>query len=223
MGFVKKGPRRRKRYVRGRRSKGRGGMWYLDKASKALSVAYAVKELVNVERKKLDRVYSGNITSTQNTPIMNFTQIAQGDSDTQREGNSIKVVGITLNYGWRATSGSTSTASSVRVVLVQDNQQIADLAADYTDVFNLNNIHSLLNRNTVGRFKILYDAIHIVSNANGTPGGNKKIYIPLQHHVRYNGNMNSDIQKGGIVLYALSDDAQGVSLDIQARTSYIDN
>ncbi len=198
--------------------------WYKWKAVQAYDVATAVRKLVNVEKKKLDLSHSGNILSSTTSARLNFTAIATGDGPNQREGNSIKVVRLYGKGTIRVNSASTSTASNLRVVIIRDNQQIADTTPTWTDIYALADHNSLLNTATVGRYSVLWDRRYTVSNQNGSPGRAFEFNIPLQQHVRYNSTASTDIQKNGMYMFAISDESvNGVDLSVQARTTYIDN
>ena len=94
-------PYKRRRYSR-RRPYARAHS-ALSAASKALTVAYGVKKLINVERK----AHTLNITTSPATAgsVIGLSQIAQGDTFGERNGNSILVKSIQLR-GHFTTTGS---------------------------------------------------------------------------------------------------------------------
>lgn len=201
--------------------------WYKKKysamevASKAWSAAKWLKSMVNVERKVLQTT---NNTSISTVPaVTHLSAIPQGDTQSQREGNSVKAIylGIrsTITCNISATSGSFN-----RIVVVLDTQQVGDTSPSWSDVFTSPDARSFLNPNTLGRFKILYDKVH-----NLTLGGNYEnkyveINIPLQHHLRYNGTASSDIQKGGLYYMVVGDQGTNTTThNMNSRLRYVDN
>lgn len=220
--------RRRRRYTRRRRSV----PWYnkkytpLQLAQKAISGVRYLSGLVNSEKFKHDVTSSSTITRAGT--MLHLTNIAQGDGDGQRTGNSIFVrnVGIRFSVLYNAQSGASMT-QRVKMMLLIDTQQVGDALPTPSDVLDITGSGSaplsFLNDQTVGRFKVLKsrmytlypDKMNIVSQWN----------VNLRHHVRYNGAAASDIQKGGIYLLMISseDNTQPPAVERNIRVSYHDN
>lgn len=213
-------PKNYRRRYRRRRRRQNAASGYLSTASKALSVAYAVKRLVNVEKKKHTIQYS--TTPSTSGSLQAASQIAQGDSEIQRDGNSVKATLFSLNY--TLTQHASATATFARVMMIRDNQQIADTTPAVIDVLQSpSDINSFLNPSTVGRFTIFYDQIHALSS-NGNHTVSKRVNIPMQSHIRFNGSASTDVQKGGLYILQLSSEATNApTLNGTLRVAYVDN
>lgn len=217
---------RRRRYTRRRKSV----PWYnkkytpLQLAQKAISGVRYLKGLVNSEKFKHDMTSSSTITRTGT--MLHLTNIAQGDGDGQRTGNSIFVrnVGIRFSILYN-TSGA--SAQRVRMMLVIDSQQVGDTLPSVSDVLDVAGTASaplsFLNDQTVGRFKVLKSRMYTVyADKNNIVS---QWNINLRHHVRYNGAAATDIQKGGIYLLMVSseDNTNPPAVERNIRVAYHDN
>lgn len=214
---------RRGRYMRRRRYKSRyttlGASRFL--AQKALRGVRYLKGLVNAEKYHLDTVVSAAISTTPS--ITHLTAVANGDGDGARTGNSILLRGLSFSMTWNMNASATNTW--IRMVLVQDTQQIGDTAPAFTDVFDSgsSNIINLLNKNTLGRFKIIRDKV-ISFSSNSKTDYQKKGFIKFYNHVRYNGTASSDIQKMGLYLMFVSSEATNTpTVSSFWRIFYYDN
>lgn len=193
----------------------------LSVASKALMVANQVSRLMNVEMKKATVQETTDSLSTTANSMGTLTSIVQGDGKEARDGNSILIKSIQLRYF--AYGHASARVTAIRILLVRDLQQVADTVPSMSDVLEQDNCTSYLNPDTVGRFKILYDKVHVL-NDNSSQQVYKEIYLPCSYHVRYNGTAAADIQKGGIYLYGVSTEATNTAtVKWSARLTYVDN
>lgn len=216
-----------KRFRKGRKRSAKKVSWYDKKysvgelAQKAMAGVWKLKGLVNSEMLKKDKQITGTVDSTGS--VTHVTDIAQGDGEGTRTGNSIFC--RALNWKgqvFRTTSGN--ALQSFRIMVVQDGQQITDSGPGVTDILESATVYSHLNKNTVGRFKVLYNRVFLMSST-GELGKNVNINIPMRHHVRYNGSATSDIAKGGLYVLLLSDQSSTnyPSIQSELRLSYHDN
>lgn len=211
---------RRRPFRRYRRKPKPQGLW--GTAQKALSLARSVKKLINVEHKKFDASYNAAVSNAQVTPIAELCYIAQGDTESSRNGNSIKVEGITMKGSFKVNGSATTVGDLIRLLVIQDNQQVADTAPSYSTIFESASPDALLNSESVGRFSILYDKKFVLSSQS--PVRSFDVSLNMQHHVRYNGTAATDIQKGGLYVFCLSDTAANhPTINLNSRTKYIDN
>lgn len=209
----------RRRYNRRPRYTTMGAAGFL--AKKAIRGVRYLKGLVNAEKYHLDTVVSGAISTTPS--VTHLTAIATGDGDGARTGNSILMRGLSFSMTWNMNASATNTW--IRMVLVQDTQQIGDTTPAFTDIFDSgsSNIINLLNKNTLGRFKILRDKV-ISFSSNSKTDYSKKGFIRFYNHVRYNGTASSDIQKMGLYLLFVSNEATNTpTVSSVWRVFYYDN
>lgn len=191
-------------------------------ARKAWSGLKYLRTLVNVEHKKFDGTHTATV-GTSPTSIFNPTAIAQGDTDQTRNGNSILCKSLWVKGS--VTLHASATVSQVRIIVSVDKQQTADTAPSFTDIIDptfSDNIHAPLNNETVGRFTILRD--FIVTVDTNKPVKEFKIYKKMLHHMRFNGALSTDIQKGGIYVSAVSNEATNQPTVLSAsRLTFVDN
>lgn len=181
-----------------------------------------LRSLVNVEKKKFDAENIATIGTGAVTPV-DPSLIAQGDSDQSRNGNSILVNGLLLKGTMvkHASSGS----QRMRILVLIDLQQVADSDPSYTNIIDpsfTDQILAPLNNESVGRYKILMNRVFTLDT--NKPNQTFQTYFKLSHHIRYNGTASTDVQKGGIYVFAVGDDnTNQAALTIQSRTYFYDN
>ncbi len=196
---------------------------YLNTASKALAVAYAVKKLVNVEFRTITTAFTSDPNATGAT--VNLTAIAQGDDIANRQGNKIRCKHISVK-GHIQINGS-ATISQVRMMIVRDNNgsttqpTIASLFTSAT-VFRQGK-NKLGDPQTNSRFTVLWDRFVNLDSTN-----QEQVYIKwsssLDHHIFFTGTASTNEGKGHMYLFIVSNEATndpGVSID--AMVKFIDN
>lgn len=200
------------RYKRRSNYRRRGGYTTMGSALYLAKKAYRginyLKGLVNSEKYHLDTSISGQTINTAGV-VSHLTAIAQGDNDPGRTGNSIFVRG--LSYSFSLNMNASATNTWVRFVILIDTQQVGDTSPGITTVFESVNVGALMNHLTLGRFKIIRDKVYVFNSSNLT-SIQKKGYISMRHHVRFNGTADTDIQKGGIYLMLVSN--EGTNLPV---------
>lgn len=193
-------------------------------AQKAWKGVKYIKSLVNVEKKHHDVLVDSAISATGS--ITNLVQIAQGDTDQTRSGNSI--LGQTEYIQFAVNQHASATNTFFRLMVVRDNQQISDTAPAIGDIldstFSSQYVVAPLNNEFgIGRFSVLCDKRFALS-ANGSTSRIDKIFIPVRKHVRYNGSATSDIQKGGLYLLLVSNEATNTpTFEAVCRFAFTDN
>lgn len=222
-------PYRRRPARRSRRRRRPAASSYMTKAAKVATMALAayrgvnyLKGLVNAEKHFLTNAGSASITNSGG--VIALHGVAQGDTINDRNGNSIFARSLS---GWLSLSRSQSAGNAVQVIklaIVQDMQQVADSDPSYTSIWNAVSPLALTAVTQLGRYKILWSrVVHLDITSN--VGAVKKVFLPMKHHIRYNGTATSDIQKGGLYLTYTTD--QTVSnypdLGYNLRLSFYDN
>lgn len=218
---------RRKRFSKKSRTS-RKSSWYNKKysvgdvAMGAWKTAKYLKGLVNVEFKKYDKSGTGTINSTG--AITHITDIAQGDTDQSRNGNSLLLKSINLKF--QIAMNGSSAGSIVRCLVFHDKQQVGDTSPSVSDVLDGDAVSPLLaplNNLTVGRFSILFDRMYKMGNSSD-PIKIIKMYRKCLSHVRFNGTASTDIQKNGLYFLLVSNEPTNVpTVSYQSRLTFIDN
>lgn len=198
--------------------------WYkrkytpMELAQKAAQGVWYLKGLVNSER--LSGINASSMGVGITGEIQHITNIAQGDTITGRTGNSVFVRSILGRQNFEKNSSATIT--HIRQVIFIDLQQVTD--ADPTPGMLLDSVSVLspLSTQTQGRFKILSSRMFTLTEQN--PTKDVYFYKNLRHHVRYNGTSAGDIQKGGIYVMTLSNEASNEpTCRYNWKVSYHDN
>lgn len=169
---------------------------------------------------------SGPTTTTPNgtATVLHITAIDQGDLDSNRTGFSILAKNLFIKFFVGRNPSATSTI--LRLVVVQDKQQIGDTSPGYSDVFTSTSTLSQYNNATSGRFTILHDRTIVLDAVS-----NSTMYYTYKHsfagksnHIRFNGAAGSDIQKNGIYLFLISSEGTNTPTVISnTRFTYHDN
>lgn len=211
-----------RKYVR----RGRKGKTYQKKNTNFVSKVKSIVRNQVLERKRITQGTAAVITNT-GTIKYSLHNIAQGDDEDERIGNVITATGFSYK-GTLYNNGSATNGTMVRIILFQDYQQVSDIEPDYDDVFQSNTIDSELNLTNKGRFKILWSSLFTINM--GFSGQVVKRYIqkwikfkrPIK--IRYNGTAGTDIQKNGLYLTMISDQATNTpTLDDRFTMYYVDN
>lgn len=196
--------------------------------SQVKSLQSVVKKLAPEIKYDETDISATNITSTG--AVVHLTPIAQGDTQDTRTGNTINVVSLAVRGAFVFASDA-PVDGSCRILIVKDNQQIADTTPTAQDIiddsfFTANPVVNLPNDLNFGRFSILYSSKLYVLRRMGL---NTSVFgVPTQSHnfeynwsgnikVSYNGNSAGDIQKNGLYFVILSD-ASGSTLDFAGIT-----
>lgn len=215
---------RRKTYGRGR--KGAGSSQWLDRKYSVRDVASAawkgvqyIKTLINSETHKLDTAISTTVSSTG--AITHVSAIGQGDGLTQRTGNSVLCSYVA--YKVRYAKHASATSSVVRCMILRDNQQVADTAPAVGDILDTGNVVAFYSAINAGRFQILSDRVHVMDAGCGI-GVYASESITLNKHIRFNGSATTDIQKGGLYILLISNEATNVAdVGMTVRIGWHDN
>lgn len=192
-------------------------------AKSAVSTAAMLKGIINSEKKKVDIDVSAATLDRAGT-VWHLTQISQGDTLSQRNGNSILLKHVSIRCYLNAATSS--VGDLCRLYVIQDTQQVSDATPTFADIFYTVNGNMLLNTNTVGRYRILAQKDVHLSTA-GQALKSCDLDIPMDDHVRYNGTAATDVQKGGIYLVAMSTVTTGAvnkpGITWLSRCTYYDN
>lgn len=192
-------------------------------ASKALTGVNALRQIINSERIYHTDHSTYNPSSTGT--VTHVTQISQGDGNFgNRTGNSILVKSLQFNMSLSRNASATA-ATLVRVMFFTDLRQVADTAPSISDILVTTSTVALKNSQATlsGRFKVIYDQTFCLDTSQGITKTDKA-YFDLNQHVMFNGSATSDIDKGGIYMLTLSNEATNTpTLVVSYRISYYDN
>ncbi len=195
-------------------------------AGQALTVAYGVKKLMNVEFKFHDVQFTSANISTS-AKITELTNIPQGDTDQSRDGAQVKLTKINIRY--MITAHASDPTTLVRVMLVHDrqtNQAIYEILDLLQDTSANDSICSLLNLDNKYRFAILYNKVHTFSD-NWKEASFHEINKTLNLKIRYDNSTPdiTDLTSSSLSLVMISTSASTnfPVATVFARLRYVDN
>ncbi len=153
--------------------------------------------------------------------IVQLTNIVQGLTDITRMGTKITITGIQLRY-----IANDDITNGYRMMVIMDRQTngVIYTAADLLeDVTTTDVMISPLNRDNKGRFKVLYDRLHLLSVA-GVANVQGRRFFRMNTEVRFDGNAG-DISDLTTNSYSLLHVAQIASMNptIFVRLFFTDN
>ncbi len=212
-------PYRRRRYKR----RPRATAWY-NKRHSAMSLAVKtakyVKKYLNVERKLFDTTVSATVSSTGN--ITHLSAVPLGDTQNSRDGVSVKATGLFIRAEY-TEHASVVGATFLRCMIIRDNRQVASSTPAIATILQTVSRNSFLNEDTLGRFNVLSDRIHTLSNV-GTVGKHFEVNLPMNSHLRWNADLGSNIESNGLYIVLISNQGTNVPLvGFEARLRYVDN
>lgn len=205
----------RRKFYRRRNRRSSGGMWSL--AKKAASKV--VKYYLNPEYKFLEA--TNTVTPSNTGSVQPISIITQGDQNTMRSGNEIKVTSILI----RATvsKGASATASKLRMILFSDVSSNGAVPA-LADLLQTADVNAPLNRVNGTRFKIIKDWSYVLDSDD--PKKNLYFFKKVQHHIHYltTDNTNGSLGQGPIYLAFVSDESTNVpQVAYSTRMRFLDN
>ena len=165
---------------------------------------------------------SGGISSSGS--VVSCNQIAQGDTNTTRTGNVITASGLYIK-GTLKNSASASAGTYFRFALVRDNQQVGDTSPAFTDIYETAFPTSGLKKSNLGRFSILATKEYYINQSYASQVVLKpfKHFQKLSSKIRYNGVATTDIQKNGLYIAVVSDQATNTpTFDVIIRLHFTD-
>lgn len=216
----KRQPQKRKPAGLFRRAMGAGAMAY-----SALVMAKRLKDMVNIEYKALDTATSVNNVDWTGNIRYPLASITQGDTDSNRIGDSIKLQNYTLRY--RCVWNPATTYSQIRLLIVEDKQARFSQGALTTSSLltqNATAYATMGNKVYDNRFmtKILYDkTINLYADH---PVSEQDIVIPLNFHAQFDGSTGR--RTGDLFVCCISNIAPGANapfIDFVERITYTDN
>lgn len=197
-------PIRRSKRTRSRRTK----PWYkrkynaLQLAAKAAKGVWYLKGLVNSEM--LHNQSLSSTTIPNSGILIPVNGIAQGDTASGRTGNSVLMRNLLLKCSFEQNASATIT--TYRMMIILDKQAIADTVPSATDVLESANPMSPLATASAGRFQVLKQWFFTTDDTKSQTR-TIEYYRNMRIHARYNGTANTDIQKNGLYILVIADQA----------------
>ncbi len=194
-------------------------------AQKALALAKYLKGIVNVEYKIINTTGTG-IAITVAPIITPISNIQIGDTNLLRDGSNLKVV--SLRWAYTIVQHASAVATSVRCLVVKDNQTNGAIYVGADVLTNLAagiGINSPRNLDNLGRFSVLYDKVHTFSDS-GSVVAHRRVYKKQQVKLRYSGNAGdiTDLSMQSYSLFFLSNETTNQpTITFHNQLRFVDN
>lgn len=183
------------------------------------------KLLRNEEVKMFDTQFTAN--PTWSGGINHISNILVGDTFLNRDGNSIKVVGMEVS--WRAVI--TGNATTHRILVLSDNECAGanpGAAAILESVGTIYTPQSPYYHASTRRITTIRD--DTVTWGEGAPTGSVtrtgRFVLPMQHHILYDGSAGTvaDAREGNLFIATFGDAAaSGCTFTVNTRLFFVDN
>jgi hypothetical protein len=192
-----------------------------------LSAFKGAVSFFNPEVKHADVIVNNAVSTT--TLVSFLSGISQGDSNTTRDGNSVKITGFYGDIIYVINASATS--SRVRTLIVVDTQ-MNGATVTAADVFDTSGsaMLGLINVDSFpGRFIVLYDEVDLLAISTEKRLIHRRISLPslVNMHLKFNtgtGNGTTAAVGPHIFMLQLSTEATNtVSQESVFRLSFLDN
>ncbi len=199
-------------------------------AATALRIARATAKLINVEFKSFDHLEEGTITNLPNAATFVLSNITQGDTAQQRDGNSVRLKSLLVNWNLRidASGNPNQPCRSVIFIDWQNTGEDPALAGEVLENTGTTSNDKMTALPAIlsdpGRFTILYDKTYNLNNTAG--GGNRtfEFYSKKDYHLKFE-STGGDAQRKGSIWMAVYTNATSdtPAVTVQSRIRYLDN
>lgn len=220
MAYYQKYRRRRRRQYRKRPMR---RQIYGAAASQLWKDVKLLKDIVNVEYKRVE-LASGATYPSSSGELLDWSQIAQGDSAGQREGNSVKLQRLVVRGTVLKNASATNTRC--RIIVFHDKDDTVSAVTDVLDGTAVATVNApMATKNYDNRFKtkILYDKMMLLDTYNISR--TFKINIPLNFHAMYDSTGATDHSKGVLRCIMITNEtgANYPTVTYFGHVSYTDN
>lgn len=212
-----------------RKYKKKGTSWYNKKysafqlAERAVKEIHYLKGLINSEKKFNTLAVTGTVPFTGT--VAHLSIISQGAANDQRNGLSVLCRSI---YIRGSVENQHTTATSSRfIVFIDKNDSDGTIPSNINLLLQASSVgttqapNSMLNRDNLGRFKIL--SSKMINTSPTDLARNFKFFIPLRHHIRW--DTAGSTSKGHIYFAIVSNQSapNAPVITYTTRISYYDN
>lgn len=177
----------------------------------------ALKRLVNAEVKFADASISGNVLNTGG--LFTLNNPPQGDTDSSRDGDSLKNQSINIRYRWQYKG----EACNGRIMVLHDKQNKVSAVTDVLDSGYIGLFSSIAPKDYDKRFEtqVLYDQVTQISSEN--PISIHNINLPLGFHTQFE-NGSTTVNTGALKMLYISDaTTNDPNLIMMSRLQFTDN
>lgn len=210
--------RRRRYYPR----RGNGGLDLIKTAKAAYQGVKYLRSIVNVEKHALNTVISETPTNTVGS-LACLNLIAQGDAEGNRQGDSVMLKQLHINFKYTIhASASHTTIRTIVFFYKQPQGAIPNITFVLANATHL----SIYNHDNVGLYTILYDKSISLNSTNVTEMTRYMTRKFYQIHQTFDGATAAatDIQTNALWVMFVSDEATNTpTVEARAQLMFIDN
>lgn len=175
---------------------------------------------LNVEVKYHDYSANGTCVVPGSAGFAQLTSIAQGDGQSARDGNSIKLVATDFRINLK--QAATPTNQRVRFMLVRQGYNDG-YTPTVLDLLTAADIDSFRNVNESKGYKVLLDKtvnLDVISREMYTA----KFHFKTMNHVKWDGTAGGNTTFGHLWWMIMTEEATNqATYDVCARVRYVDN
>jgi len=193
--------------------------------ARALVAFKGAKGFFNTETKYVDQQLSGSASTTP--VLLLLSGIAQGDTGSTRDGNSVKVTSHTVKVGILQHTSAVTTR--VRVIIFADTQNqsadptAADVVSMSTSALTFPDLAS-----KPGRFVVLKDVVEYMVIGTGKQAMHMEFHLNEMKncHLQFVGTGATVASVSGLAIYAYIYAAEATNTPtyyVASRLTYVDN
>lgn len=143
------------------------------------------------------------------TGVMHFLcAIDQGFEQIDRVGSIIYALKLHMKVFVETNTAVTPEIQQLRMIIVQDRQQINSTAPLITELLESPSVVSGINYANKKRWNVLTDQYWSLDKVSNTTN-NLQITCPINQEIAYNAALGTSILKGGVYVFFVSDVAAG--------------
>jgi len=177
------------------------------------------------ELKMRDQAVTYTLTAGAPTDVDSLVPIGVGQNESSRIGNSVFLKYIRCYFD--ALPTPITATGILRISVLQDLRTVDSTAPAYTTAFDSASPSALLNRDQIGRFKVLYDRRFVIRQMSESAGMHfiRSVFVPVNREIRWSGDTEASVNKNNIflMLYWVDlDNAGTCTVTMRSRAAYID-
>lgn len=191
------------------------------KATKALRLANYAKSRLNSEIQYFDHTTTKTPAAGSAT-FTNILQIPQGDGESTRHGNQVKLMSVYGRIRFRINPSASTTR--VRVMMYQDKYACGGTNPTITDLLDTNDIDSFRNLDHTRRFRVLKEWYITLVQDQPNDVVWRKFFIKTHMKPRYESSATAAPEFNNIGFMFISNEATNTpTVELHTRVRYVDN
>ena len=178
---------------------------------------------LNVEVKRFDTLATGVVQQhSGSATVVSISDIAQGDTDITRDGNSLKCTNLSIRLG--LGKPSVDTEQTVRFMVFKclgpsSAASVTELLEDPTT-----SLETWRNIDRSRNYKVLIDDFITMAENGDTTERFRTYNRKIMSHIKYDNSAGNSAQYGGLFYLIMTDEATNrASYSVSTRLRFVDN